>query len=47
MSMNARIDRPPVVVAGAYQTGVVLMRNLARRKVEVCCVDCDSSQQGF
>jgi predicted ATP-grasp superfamily ATP-dependent carboligase len=47
MGKYSRIDRPPVVVAGAYQTGVVLMRNLVRRKVDVCCIDCDSSQQGF
>jgi len=36
-----------VVVAGAYQTGVVLMRNLARREVEACCVDCNPTQPGF
>lgn len=47
MRMQSHIDRPPVVVAGAYQTGVVLMRNLVGRKVDVCCIDCDSSQQGF
>ncbi len=32
---------PPVVVAGGYQTGVVLMRNLARRGVRVFCVECN------
>jgi predicted ATP-grasp superfamily ATP-dependent carboligase len=42
-----RTDRPPVVVTGAYQTGVVLMRNLARRKIEVCCIDCVPNQPGF
>ncbi len=47
MSEQSRIDRPPVVVAGGYQTGVVLMRNLVRRMVEVFCVDCNSSQQAF
>ena len=47
MRSNSRIDRPPVVVAGAYQTGVVLMRTLVRRKVEVCCIDCDPAQPGF
>ncbi|MGD0548357.1 MAG: hypothetical protein ABR991_11095 [Terracidiphilus sp.] len=47
MSMQSRIGWPPVVVAGAFQTGVVLMRNLARRKIEACCIDCDASQQGF
>jgi predicted ATP-grasp superfamily ATP-dependent carboligase len=38
---------PPVVVAGAYQTGIVLMRNLARRGVSVSCVDCNPQQPGF
>ena len=38
---------PPAVVAGAYQTGVVLMRNLARRGVSVSCVDCYPQQPGF
>ncbi|HEY1207949.1 MAG TPA: hypothetical protein VGE85_01145 [Terracidiphilus sp.] len=47
MSKDQRVDRPPAVVAGAYQTGVVLMRNLSRRKVETYCIDCDGSQQGF
>jgi predicted ATP-grasp superfamily ATP-dependent carboligase len=47
MSNQSRIEHPPVVVAGAYQTGVVLMRNLARRKVETCCIDCTASQPGF
>ncbi len=35
------------MVAGAYQTGVVLMRNLRRRGVDVSCVDCLPSQPGF
>ncbi len=47
MSKRLRINLPPVVVAGAYQTGVVLMRNLTRRKVETFCIDCDDSQPGF
>lgn len=47
MSQPSRINRPPVIVAGAYQTGVVLMRNLARRKVETSCIDCDASVPGF
>lgn len=38
---------PPVVVAGAYQTGVVLMRNLRRRGVAVSCIDCVPGQAGF
>jgi predicted ATP-grasp superfamily ATP-dependent carboligase len=38
---------PPVVVAGAYQTGIVLMRNLARRGLSVSCVDCYPEQPGF
>ena len=38
---------PPVVVAGAYQTGVVLMRNLVRRGLSVSCIDCSPAMQGF
>ncbi len=40
-------DWPPVVVAGAWQTGIVLMRNLARRGVEAACIDCIPGQPGF
>jgi predicted ATP-grasp superfamily ATP-dependent carboligase len=35
------------VVAGAYQTAVVLMRTFARRNVEAHCIDCDPAQPGF
>src|SRR5579863_168466 len=50
--MQANSDRalpgwPPVVVAGGYLTGVVLMRNLARRGVSAYCVDCVPSQPAF
>ena len=44
---EGRADWPAVVVAGAYRTGVVLMRNLARRRLRVCCIDCNPSQPGF
>lgn len=37
----------PVIVAGAYQTGIVLMRNLSRRGVEVSCIDNDLKMPGF
>lgn len=47
MSKHPRTEWPPVVVAGGFQTGVVLMRNLVRRGVETCCVDCDAAQPGF
>jgi predicted ATP-grasp superfamily ATP-dependent carboligase len=51
-SMGSNIDRakpdwPPVVVAGAYQTAVVLMRDLARRGVRVCCFDWLRDPPGF
>ena len=36
-----------MVVAGAYQTGIVLMRNLARRGVEVSCIDSNPRMPGF
>ena len=38
---------PAVIVAGAYHTGIALMRNLARRGVEVSGVECDASMPGF
>ncbi len=38
---------PPVVVAGAYHTGVVLMRNLLRRGLRVWCFDASASQPAF
>jgi predicted ATP-grasp superfamily ATP-dependent carboligase len=44
---RAEPDWPPALVAGAYQTGVVLMRNLARRGVKVSCIDCDSNRPAF
>ena len=47
MAKYSQVDQPPVVVAGAFQTGVVLMRNLLRHKVETCCIDCNPSKQGF
>ena len=40
-------DWPSVVVAGAFQTGVVLMRDLRRRGLKVCAVDCNPQQPGF
>lgn len=50
MSINpaqAQPDWPPVVVAGAFQTGVVLMRNLARRGLKVYAFDSLPTQPGF
>lgn len=47
MGKNPHTDRPPVVVAGGYQTGVVLMRTLVRRNVEAHCIDCDPNQFAF
>lgn len=38
---------PPVVVAGGFQTGVVLMRNLSRRGVRAYCVDPNPKQPCF
>jgi D-aspartate ligase len=47
MTKHSRIDRPPVVVAGAFQTGVVLMRDLVRHHIETCCIDSDATKSGF
>lgn len=38
---------PPAVIAGAYQTGVLGVRSLQRRGVNVRLFDCDSSMPGF
>ncbi len=38
---------PPVIVAGAYITGIVLMRALHRRGVRTFCVDCHANRPGF
>lgn len=44
---RAQIGWPAAVVAGAFQTGIDLMRNLARRGVETCCIDCVPGHPGF
>lgn len=38
---------PPAVIAGAYQTGVLGVRSLVRRKVRATLFDCDSVMPGF
>ena len=38
---------PTAVIVVRHQTGVLGMRNLARRGVPVVCIDCDTSQVGF
>ena len=45
--VRAEPDWPPVVVAGAFQTGIVLMRNLQRRGLRVYAFDCTPGQPGF
>jgi D-aspartate ligase len=44
---TANPDWPPVVVAGGFVTGVVLMRNLHRRGLQVYCIDSDPAQPAF
>jgi D-aspartate ligase len=44
---SAQAGWPAAVVAGAFQTGVVLMRDLRRRGVSVSCFDWLPSQPGF
>src|SRR5947209_3947906 len=44
---RAEKDWPPAVVAGAFQTGVNLMRNLLRRGVEAYAFDANPKQTGF
>ncbi|HEY2163917.1 MAG TPA: hypothetical protein VGH04_08005 [Gemmatimonadaceae bacterium] len=45
--VRAQFDWPAAVIAGAYRTGVLGMRSLARRGVRVALVDCDTAQSGF
>jgi D-aspartate ligase len=44
---RAKGDWPPVVVAGVHQTGVNLMRNLARRGLRIVCSGHNREQPGF
>ncbi len=44
---RAGSDWPAVVIAGAYQTGVVSVRNLKRRGVNAVFFDCEASFPGF
>lgn len=44
---HAEPSWPWVVVTGAFQTGVVLMRDLMQRGLRVCCIDHIASQPGF
>src|SRR5436853_7741083 len=45
--VRAEPDWPPVVVGGAFQTGVVLMRDLSRRGLRGYAFDCVPEQPGF
>jgi len=45
--VHARSGWPPVVVAGASQTGVCLMRDFSRRGVSASCFDCMPAFVGF
>jgi len=44
---RAEPDWPPVVVGSAYYSANLLMRDLSRRGVQVCCVDVNSDQPAF
>jgi predicted ATP-grasp superfamily ATP-dependent carboligase len=44
---RAEQDWPWAVVTGAFQTGVVLMRDLAQRGLRVCCIDHEAAKAGF
>jgi D-aspartate ligase len=47
MPEKAQPGWPGVVVAGGFQTGVVLMRDLSRRGLQVHCIDSNPAQQAF
>lgn len=44
---RAEPDWPAVVIAGAFQTGVLAVRTLVRRGVRAVCFDCNSQNPGF
>lgn len=46
-SISLKKQKPPAVIAGAYQTGVLAVRSLKRRGVNALCFDCKSSFPGF
>lgn len=41
------LSRPPAVIAGAFQTGVLGVRSLKRKGIETCCFDCNPAMNGF
>lgn len=44
---EAEADWPPAVIAGAFQTGVLGVRSLKRRGVNVTCFDANPDHPGF
>ncbi len=44
---DSMVTQPKAVIAGAFQTGVIAVRNLKRHGVDALCFDCDSRLQGF
>jgi len=46
-ALRADANWPPVVVGGAFQTGLNLMRDLLRRGVHTVAIDYDLSHHGF
>lgn len=44
---KAEVGWLPVVVGGAFYTGLGLMRNLTRRGVTTCCIDNNDNQPAF
>ncbi|MET0066114.1 MAG: ATP-grasp domain-containing protein [Candidatus Thiodiazotropha sp.] len=47
--MNAETGnyRPPAVIAGAFQTGVLGVRSLVRHGIKAICFDCNPTMHGF
>lgn len=46
-SSDLHTGRPPAVIAGAFQTGVLGVRSLRRRGVAAYCFDCSPDYPGF
>lgn len=47
MPVSDQGKKPPAVIAGAFQTGVLGVRSLKRRGVKALCFDCDPTMPGF
>lgn len=45
--IHDKANWPPAVIAGAFQTGVLGVRSLKRKGINVICFDCNKAMHGF